>query len=339
MKPLKILILTDHTNHSSENALYALARAMYKHPLCLQLDVATRGLGLNDGFFKYQIENKVFVSSVDNSFEFTYSGKSFNKLLRRVHLQEYDMVWLRLPPPLSEEFLNYLKFNFPKTIFINEPRGIFDTGSKAFLMNFADVCPAMKICKSVEDILEFKNQFPIVLKPFREYGGKGIVRIEDNRVWEGVEESSLEDFIAKIEHQKIEYLGVEFLKNVHQGDKRIIVVNGEIMGASLRLPAKGSWICNVAMGGNSNFAEADQDEIEIVKRIHPTLSEMGIVMYGIDTLVGNDGRRILSEINTTSIGGLPQIAQMTGKPLVQKAVQLILDCGIQKSQKNVLTDQ
>lgn len=108
-----------------------------------------------------------------------------------------------------------------------------------------------------------------------------------------------------------------------KGDKRVIVVGGKILGASLRLPAKDSWICNVAMGGSSNHAVADAEEITMVEKINPTLQKMGIVMYGVDTLVGDDGKRILSELNTTSIGGLPQIAALMGQPLVEEAVELI----------------
>ena len=76
-------------------------------------------------------------------------------------------------------------------------------------MNFSDWCPTMKVCRSVEDILAFKNQFPIVLKPFREYGGKGIVKIDGEQVWEGNTELSLDAFMRKIEADKVEYLGVK----------------------------------------------------------------------------------------------------------------------------------
>jgi len=71
------------------------------------------------------------------------------------------------------------------------------------------------------------------------------------------------------------------------------------------------------------LAEVDPDEQFIVDSINPVMAKMGIVMYGIDTLKGNHGKRVLSEINATSIGGLPQIAAQSGKPLVQEAIALI----------------
>lgn len=325
-----ILVLTDHTNHSSENSLYELVQAMRIHPYCAQIDIATRANNLNKLFFEQHIAKGIYVSKADEGFAFSPDGKSFKKKLRRNFLSAYDAVWLRMPPPLSNDFLNFLIHEFPSQFIFNDPKGIQITGSKKFLTHFAEYCPPMKICESIEDIVTFKNRFPIVLKPFREYGGKGIVRIDGSQVWEGAEKSTFKQFVEKNQNKKIEYLGVKFLKKVSEGDKRIVVVNGKVMGASLRLPAKGSWLCNIAMGGSSNFAQVDDDELKIVNQINPVLAKMGIVMYGLDTLVGDDGKRVLSEINTTSIGGLPQIAKLTNTPLVKQAVNLIWEYIIEK---------
>lgn len=323
MQRYKILVLTDHRKHSKENSLYDLVHSMNHHQRCAQLDIATRGDQLNDLFFKEHILKSLFVVKGDDDFAFHEDGRAFKKHLRKENLNTYDVVWLRMPPPLSKEFLNFLKKQFPQILFINDPDGIYKTGSKEFLINFPELCPPMQICRSIEDIINFKNRFPIVLKPFRDYGGKGIIRIDGDQVWEGNKQSTFTELVDKLSLSEIEYLGVKFLKNVSKGDKRIVVVDGKIMGASLRLPAKDSWICNVSMGGSSNHSEVVAEEIKIVESVNPKLSEMGIVMYGIDTLMGDDGLRILSEINTTSIGGLPQIGQMTGRPLVKEAVDLI----------------
>lgn len=331
MRQFKMLVLTDHTNHSAENSLYELVQAMHSHPFCQQIDVATRGNDLNNFFFRRYIANKgIFANRVDGDFAFSPEGKLFKKNLRREFFKFYDVIWLRMPPPLSDAFLNFLIQEFPDQLIINDPTGIQITGSKLFLTRFAAYCPPMKVCRSVEDIISFKSRFPIVLKPFREYGGKGIVKIDGDQVWEGKNNSPFEYFIRKIQDTNIEYLGVKFLKNVSHGDKRIIVVNGKVMGASLRLPEKDSWLCNVAMGGSSNYTEVDENEANIINQINPVLSEMGIVMYGVDTLVNDDGKRVLSEINTTSIGGLPQIARLTGKPLVREAADLIWNYVIEK---------
>ncbi len=330
MRKYKLLVLTDHTNHSAENSLYPLVKSMRVHSLCEQVDVASRGNEENDHFFIKNMTNQIWVTEVDENFNFSTEGDALKDGLRKESVSYYDFVWLRMPPPLSKQFLRYIKKAFFRQLIINDPDGIHLTGSKEFLINFPELCPPMKICKTMEDVIEFKDKFPIVLKPFREYGGKGIISIDGNKVWEGKTEMSFEDFKNKVGNKKLEYLAVSFLKNVSKGDKRIVVINGKIMGASLRLPAKDSWICNVSMGGSSNQAEVDEDEARIIERINPTLSKIGIVMYGVDTLVNDNGKRILSEINTTSIGGLPQISRMTGKPLVEEAADLIWEYLIKK---------
>jgi len=325
MKKLKLLVLTDHSNHSSENSLYTLVQSMRLHPNCGQIDVATRANEINTFFFDRLIPKNIFVTKVTEDFAFSPDSSLFKTNVRRVSVKDYDAVWLRMPPPLSKEFLEFLTREFKEQLIINDPVGIYETGTKAFLTNFTDCCPPLAICSTIKDIEQFKEKYPIVLKPFRDYGGKGIVRIDGNMVWDGKEKKTFAQFVQQLKGKPINYLGVKFLKNVGQGDKRIVVVDGQIMGASLRLPAQGSWICNVSQGGSSNKTEVSEEEIEIIKKINPVLSKMGIVMYGVDTLVGDNGKRVLSEINTTSIGGLPQIARMEGKPLVKQATDLLWD--------------
>ena len=326
----KILVLTDHIRHSAENSLYPLLRSMCQHPYCVQLDVGTRANQLNDSFFKQHQERALFVNRVDENFAYHPEGKAFEKGIRKEKVESYDVIWLRMPPPLSSGFLNFLAGEFPRQFIINSPKGILETGSKSFLLNFPKLCPPMKICRTIDDILEFKSRFPIVLKPFREYGGKGIVKIKDDQVWEGVERSSLDSFINKIKDTEIEYLGVKYLEKVYQGDKRIVVVNGKIIGASLRLPPSRSWLCNVAMGGTSTQTEVDEAERKMVDQVNTLLAERGVIIYGLDTLQGDDGVRVLSEINTTSIGGLPQIAKFDGRPVVEEAIELVFDYIIKK---------
>lgn len=325
MEEFKILILTDHRNHSKENSLYAMARTLSQHPSCAKLDIATRANPENDGFFIRHQDASIAVTPVENDFGFDKEGSAFSKKIKQVFISDYDAVWLRLPPPLTASFLTFLEEKYPDTIFINHPMGIFETGSKAFLMNFQSVCPPMQICYSIADIESFTERFSkFVLKPFREYGGKGIVKIDGKTVEADGEKMSLVDFFTKIKATEIQYLAVKFLENVSKGDKRIIVVNGKIMGASLRLPAEGSWLCNVAAGGHSVATQVTELEEKIIQHIHPQLSEMGVIMYGADLLTGDNGQPVLSEINTTSIGGIPQLEIQQKKPLVKETIDELL---------------
>jgi len=329
-----VLILTDHTNHSSQNSLYDLAVKMLAHDQSDKVDVATRAIIENNDFFNCSPSAKLYATTITERFSYNKEQHPLNANFKEVDLESYNLVWLRMPPPLGEKFLKYISDAFSKQVIINDPKAITKTGSKEFLINFPSVCPPLKICNSLEDINEFRQLFPVVLKPFRAYGGQGIVKIDGDKVSSGNQELTFATFSASYLENPIKYLAVKFLKNVSKGDKRIVVVNGEIMGASLRLPAENSWLCNVAMGGTSNRAEVDADEKEIVQLINPILTELGIVMYGVDTLVNDSGKRILSEINTTSIGGLPQIAAIEKQPLVEKAIDLIWDYYNEKTKNN-----
>ncbi len=323
MQKFRMLILTDHTNHTSENSLYDLAKALNRHPFANQVDLASRGVLENSNFFSGKLTDTIFVNPVTESFVFDKAGKYFKEGFREKPISIYDVVLLRLPPPLGKKLLDIFNVAFKHQLVINAPKAIYETGSKEFLTNFVDICPPLKVCRSIEDIIEFKNRFPIVLKPFREYGGKGIVRIENDKVWYNETTSSFSSFLQKLDPDKIEYLGVKFLKNVSLGDKRIVVVNGEVIGASLRLPKEGSWICNAAQGGKSKLTEVEEEELKIVAEVNAILSNKGIGIYGLDTLVADNGKRVLSELNTTSIGGIVQIAKLRNLPLVEKTADLI----------------
>lgn len=325
MNNLKVLILTDHSNHTSENSLYALSKVLFGHDQVSTVHIASRNYYGNHSFFLGYKKKFLWVNEIDNTFEYSELNHPLETNLIQIEVDDYDFIWLRLPPPLSEDFLIYLSDVFDEKIIINDPLSIYETGSKAFLFNFQQFCPPMRLCRCVEEIREFSNNHPIVLKPLREYGGKGIIKIGGDWIYDGRDKSSLESFLIHYDKQPLEYLAVKYLDNVHQGDKRIIVIDGQVMGASLRLPAENSWICNVAMGGTSHHTDISKEELDIVEAINPLLNAKGIIMYGLDTLVGDDGKRVLSEINTTSIGGLPQIARLTKKPLVKNGMDLMVN--------------
>jgi len=324
MIKFRMLVLTDHAAHTSENSVYSLLHELRKHPRCQQIDVASRAVPKNALFFEHCLQRSLYVAPVDEGFRFRPDGASFKTRLRTASLREYDVILLRIPPPVPDKFWDFLTRIYPENQIINRPSGLRETSSKHFLLRVADLCPPIRICKTAEDILEFKSLFPIVLKPPKNYGGNGIVKVDGDRVWTGSSSIPLAQFLEQFKANPVEYLGMKFLRNVvDQGDKRIVIANRQILGASIRLPAKGSWMCNVAQGGSAIPAEPDSDERAIAARLIPMLYDMGVVFFGFDTLVDDEGRRTLSEINTLSVGGLLQIAQFTGRPIVKEAADLL----------------
>jgi glutathione synthase len=318
-KKVKILCLTDHRGHSSENSVYALLRTMLQHPDCLQIDVASRGNKDNDDFF-YQFDSTLLsVVQVSSNFEWDKTGQQFTTNTKVVSISDYDWIFLRLPRPIPEVFFEFLMSIFPEERIFNRPSGIIETSSKAFLLEVADICPPMQLIHNQASLEVFKAKFPIVLKPFLNYGGKGILKIKDDLVWEGQHATAYTEWIAAQNSDNLEYLGMQYMENVHLGDKRIIVCNGHILTAAIRYPAEGSWMCNVAQGGHSAPSEPTAEEYQMIEQLTPILLPKGIIIYGVDTLAGPDGKRRLSEINTLSIGGIAP----SGQNVVQKAVDAI----------------
>lgn len=318
MNKIKVLILTDHSGHSAENSVYALARSLAARPELAYVDIASRGNSKNQGFFFEMRSLELEAHRVSQSFNFSKEAKSMLQDTSKVNIQDYDWIWLRLARPIPEGFFEYLTANFKDERIINRPSGIEETSSKAFLLKIKEVCPPIQLIQNEAELDSFRQKFPIVLKPLLNYGGKGVLKIQDNEVWEGQKKQPYDQWLAQ--QDRIEYLGMQFLKNVGQGDKRIVVCDGQVLTAVLRYPAKDSWMCNIAQGGHAEMSQIDEDEQKIIQSIHPILSQKGIVMYGMDTLVGNDGRRVLSEVNTLSIGGVAP----SGQAVVDRAIEGIL---------------
>lgn len=328
MAELNLLILTDHSRHTAENSLYALARAIAQSRYTKRVDVASRGLALNQDFFSGISAKKFFVTPVDEEFAFSAKDHILNQNMELSNPSSYNAVLLRMPPPPDQAFFTLLNRNFKTEAIVNRPSGIIETSSKKYLLQFPELCPPMALCKSYKEIRDFASEFPIVLKPLNTYGGDGIIRldIQANKVWAQGQILSFAQFERKLgKLDAIEYLAMKFLKNVDQGDKRNIVVNKQLMGGTLRLPPDGDWLCNVSQGGQAILSQPDQQEVDIANRLIPRLWEKGIVIFGFDTLVGDHGKRVLSELNTMSIGGITQLEKFTGKPVVATAAQLILE--------------
>lgn len=319
---MRILILTDHRSHSSENSLYALARQIAAHAERPTVHAASRGNLANTAFFEARERIALQACVVGNDFDFQLDGRQFLEQTISVEIGDYDWIFLRLPRPIPDDFFPFLTQHFPDRRIINRPSGIEETSSKAFLTQIPDVCPPIRLCTQWSDIYDFYQQFPIVLKPLKEYGGKGILKLADGKVWEGNKPEALDlaDFAAHYQQNPRAYLAMKFLQRVSDGDKRIIVANGRILAASMRVPAPGAWMCNVAQGGSSYSTEADSDERAIVERISPLLLAKGIFLYGLDTLAEDDGRRRVSEINTLSIGGIAPSERNSGKPIVKAVI-------------------
>ena len=108
----KVLILTDHSNHSSENSLYALALKMLGHEETHSVDIASRAIEINSAFFAGSDTAALFATKIGSDFGYRNNDHPLSKNFSEVDIATYDLVWLRLPPPLSKEVLAFLVLNF-----------------------------------------------------------------------------------------------------------------------------------------------------------------------------------------------------------------------------------
>lgn len=323
----RILVFTDHRGHSVENSIYELLGALRKQEDCAYIDVASRGMPENDVFFKELEGTQVWATRIEPDFAYSTQADSFELEKRKVDLKDYDVLLLRLPHPIQKGFWDHLKFVFAERRMINQPSGIQQSSNKAFLLKLSEWCPPMALCTSKEEVLAFAEKFPIVLKPLEGYGGVGIVKISEGLAWLGKEKiEDLDAFLEKMEAENRHFLAMKFLENVDQGDKRIVVINGEVIGASLRVPPPGSWLCNASQGGQSVKAEVTEREEEMARDLTEKLKAIGVLFFGFDTLVNDEGQRVLSEVNTLSIGGIRQIGQQQpDQPILETVARQLIE--------------
>ncbi|OAV44941.1 RimK family alpha-L-glutamate ligase [Lewinella sp. 4G2] len=333
MKALNFLILTDHRGHSDQNSLYALTQQLVKDARTAAAFVASRGDARNAAFFAGDLSAPIYGLVASQAFSQATAAEEFLTSQATSQYAEADVIWLRLPPPADRGFFAALSSFAPASapkkapVIINNPEGIIETGSKAFLQHFTAFTAPIWSVTSGSQIQELSEQHALVLKPLREYGGRGLVRILEGFAEEEGLKIPLGEWLEKANSTITSgaYLAMKYLKNVSAGDKRILVVNGRILGASVRVPAPGQWLCNVSQGGTSLAADIAPEEEKMIAAVAPVLLNKGVVIFGADTLVDDDGKRVLSELNTNSIGGFPQAEAQSGRPVLQQTINGIYD--------------
>ena len=309
------LIVTDHCHHQPFDSVYLLARELAAGA---QMQVSVVSLGHTENIARVLDDKVTSLLAVTPSEEFSFHNrhKCFLSDLSEIAVDDVDFVLLRLLP-FNLSVLNRLKRIFIRAQFINSPEGIIATESKSFLLNVADLCPAIRLCSTLADVQQMFDHGDIVLKPLYGYGGKGNILLSregciyQNQVmeWAGIRHKLSRRFSAGEQ-----LLAMEYLPDYDQGDKRILVVAGKIIGATLRLPKPSQWLCNISSGGYSVLTDVTEHDHDMVSRLSPLLAQNGIQVFGIDTLLGADDTRLLSEINTLCPGGFHTLYHTLQQP-------------------------
>ena len=222
-----------------------------------------------------------------------------------VDLGEIDVVWLRQDPPFDMGYItstHLLDMIHPNTLVVNDPFWVRNFPEKLLVLRFEDLTPPTAIARDLQTIRAFKARHgDIILKPLYGNGGAGVFRLDPN----DRNLSSLHELFTSMSREPM--IVQKFLPDVAKGDKRIILVDGEPVGAINRVPQAGETRSNMHVGGRPEKIGLTDRDLQICTAIGPVLREKGQVFVGID-VIGD----WLTEINVTSPTGIQELERFDG---------------------------
>ena len=222
-----------------------------------------------------------------------------------IDLHGLDVVLVRQDPPFNMAYITaaqILERLLPDVLVLNNPRSIRDAPEKLFVTDFKDLTPPTLITRDAEAMHAFrKTHGDVIVKPLYGNGGAGVFKMSsDDSNFKALLELFSEAYAEPSIIQK-------YLPAVTKGDKRIILLDGEAVGAINRVPAPGETRSNMHVGGRAEAVEMTERDQEICDRIGPVLSRQGLVFAGID-VIGD----YLTEINVTSPTGVQEVRRFGG---------------------------
>ncbi|MCP4315128.1 MAG: glutathione synthase [Hyphomicrobiales bacterium] len=226
----------------------------------------------------------------------------------RMDLSEMDVVLLRQDPPFDMSYItstHLLERIHPKTLVVNDPAWVRNSPEKIFVTEFPDLMPETLITSDPDEITQFRSDMgDIIIKPLYGNGGAGVfhLRVDDRNL------SSLLEMFDQLFREPL--IVQRYLPAVRQGDKRIILVDGEPVGAINRVPAETDARSNMHVGGRAEPVDLTEREREICTRIGPSLRQRGFLLVGID-VIGD----VMTEINVTSPTGIREVKNFGGNDI------------------------
>ena len=233
-----------------------------------------------------------------------------------VDLAGFDVVWLRQDPPFDMFYItttHLLERLQPGTLVVNDPFWVRNSPEKLLVLNFPDLTPPTAIARDLDTIRAFRARHgDIILKPLYGNGGAGVFRLtpDDRNL------SSLHELFTGFSREPL--IVQKFLPDVARGDKRVILVDGEPVGAINRVPQAGETRSNMHVGGRPEQIGLSDRDREICARIGPVLRDKGQIFVGID-VIGD----WLTEINVTSPTGIQELERFDGINTAERIWQVI----------------
>ena len=220
--------------------------------------------------------------------------------------RDVDVVLMRQDPPFDMGYItatHLLERIEGQTLVVNNPRSVRNAPEKVMVLDYREFMPPTLITRSTNEVREFQRRHgPVVVKPIHGNGGKAIFRVPA----EGDNLSALFEVFNQTWPEP--HMVQPFLPEVAEGDKRIVLVDGEVAGAINRKPGEGEFRSNLAVGGRAEATMLSPREVEICAAMGPRLKELGLIFVGIDVI----GGKWLTEINVTSPTGIVAIDRFNG---------------------------
>lgn len=220
--------------------------------------------------------------------------------------RDVDVVMMRQDPPFDLGYLTgtwLLERIKGETLVVNDPASVRDAPEKVYVLDFPQYMPPTMVTRSLDAVKDFQARYgAVVIKPLHGNGGKAVFRIDAD----GGNLGALVELFGQVWPEP--FMVQQFLPSVAHGDKRIVLIDGEVAGAINRKPGEGEFRSNLAVGGFAEAAGLTPREAEICAVLGPALRERGLIFVGIDVI----GGEWLTEINVTSPTGIVAIDRFNG---------------------------
>ncbi|MFT5932582.1 MAG: glutathione synthase [Hyphomonas sp.] len=219
--------------------------------------------------------------------------------------KDLDVILMRQDPPFDMSYItacHLLELISGETLVVNDPEGVRSSPEKIFPLLYPEIMPPTLVSRDVRDILAFRaTHKDIIIKPLYGHGGAGVFRLKPD---DSNMDSLLEVFFTR---SREPVMVQSFLPAVSEGDKRIMLVDGEPVGAINRRPQAGQVRSNLVVGGTAEKSALSDADRRICDIIGPELKRRGLVLTGIDVIGGR-----LTEVNVTSPTGVQAIKALSG---------------------------
>ena len=237
------------------------------------------------------------------------------KNTKEFNLNDFSVIFARKDPPVNQNYISYVQtlllVSKNKTVLINDPVGILKANEKLYALNFPDYTPPTLVSFKKDEILQFlKTHNEAVIKPIFNNGGEGVFYLKAN------DKKSILIIEKSLKSESNVLLVQKYIPDIVSGDKRIILLNGEIIGSVFRVPKPGELRANFHRGASPKCYTPTKRDIEICTALKPYLQRDGLYFTSID-IIGD----YLIEINVTCPAGLVEAEKSMNKPLTRQIVE------------------